>query len=137
MVIVPVVTAQVGWAVTEATGVVGATYGTAVTELLFGLEQPPTVWVTVYEPDVTVRGLPLPASLQVSEPVKLVTVKVELPQLFVTVSVGAPGTAIGLAVTELLAGLVQAPTVCVTVNEPDVTVRGLPLPPSLHVRVPV
>ena len=110
--------------------------GFAVTELLAGLVQPVTVCVTVNVPDVTVRGLPLPPSLQVSEPVKPDAVMVELPQLFTTAKVGA-GDKIGFAVTELLAGLTQPLIVWVTVNEPVVTVRGLPLPASLQVSEPV
>ena len=117
-------------------GAPGTGVGLAVTELLDELVQPPTVCVTVNEPEVTVRGLPVPASLQVNEPVKPLAVIVELPQLFVTAKVGAAG-AVGFAVTELLAGLTQPLIVCVTVNEPDVTERGLPVPASLQVSVPV
>ena len=40
---------------------------------------------------------------------------VELPQLFTTVNTGAAGTGSGAVVTELLTGLVQPPTVWVTV----------------------
>ena len=50
---------------------------------------------------------------------------------------GAGGAAVGFAVTWLLAALVQPFTVCVTVKVPVVTVLGLPVPPSLHVKVPV
>ena len=56
--------------------------------------------------------------------------------MFVTAKVGAEDT-VGLAVTELLDELVQPPTVCVTVNVPDITVRGLPVPASLQVSEPV
>ena len=61
------------------------------------------------------RGLPDPASLQVNVPVKPLAVSVELPQLLTTAKVGAPGTAVGAAVTLLLLALLQPPTVCVTV----------------------
>jgi len=53
----------------------------------------------------------------------------------VTAKLGAAG-AVGFAVTELLAGLTHPAIVCVTVNEPDVTVRGLPVPASLQVNAP-
>ena len=88
--------------------------GLAVTELLAGLTHEPTVCVTVKLPDVTVRGLPVPASLQVNVPVKPLAVMVELVQLFTTAKVGAFDI-VGLAVTELLALLIQPATVCCTV----------------------
>ena len=66
-------------------------------------------------PAPTVRGLPVPASLQVKVPVKPLAVSVELPQLFTTAKVGAPGTAVGAAVTLLLFALIQPDTVCLTV----------------------
>ena len=50
---------------------------------------------------------------------------------------GADGVEVGFAVTGLLAALVHPFTVCVAVRVPDVTVLGLPVPPSLHVNVPV
>ena len=50
---------------------------------------------------------------------------------------GADGAAVGFAVTWLLAALIHPFTVCVAVKVPDVTVLGLPEPPSLHVNVPV
>ena len=50
---------------------------------------------------------------------------------------GADGVVIGFAVTWLLATLIHPLTVCVAVKVPDVTVLGLPVPPSLHVNVPV
>ena len=73
------------------------------------------------------------------DPVKPEAVKSELPsQLFVTPTVGAAGVFLGAGVTELLALLVQPFTVWVTVRAAvEVTVRGLPLPPSLQVSVPV
>lgn len=78
-----------------AKAALGTCFGAGVTELLAGLGQPPTVCVAVSAVvDVTVRGLPLPPSLQVSVPVKLLAVTVALPQLFTTASVGAPGTAL-------------------------------------------
>ena len=61
------------------------------------------------------RGLPVPASLQVKVPVTPLAVSVELPQLFTTAKVGALGTAVGAAVTELLDKLVQPLIVWVTV----------------------
>ena len=57
------------------------------------------------------RGLPVPASLQVKVPVTPLAVNVELPQLFTTAKVGALGTGVGAAVTLLLALLVHEPTV--------------------------
>ena len=50
---------------------------------------------------------------------------------------GAGGDAVGFAFTWLLAALVHPFTVCVAVKLPEVTVLGLPVPPSLHVSVPV
>lgn len=64
---------------------------------------------------VTVLGFPVPPSLQISVPVTPVAVSVEFPQLSATVKTGADGMGIGAVVTELLARLVQPPTVCVTV----------------------
>ena len=49
-----------------------------------------------------------------NEPVKLLAVSVELPQLFATVTVGAFGTTFGAEVPEP-AELVQEPIFCVTV----------------------
>ena len=113
---VPVGTVQPGCTDTVAVGAAGNATGAAVTELLIILVHPPTVCVTVYVPAVvTVLGLPVPASLQVSVPVAPVAVMVELPQLFTTVNTGAAGTGNGAVFTELLTGLVQPPTVCVTV----------------------
>ena len=61
------------------------------------------------------RGLPVPASLQVNVPVTPLAVSVELPQLLATAKVGALGTAVGAAVTLLLLALIQPATVCLTV----------------------
>ncbi|ALD21340.1 hypothetical protein AM218_09080 [Hymenobacter sp. DG25A] len=120
-------------------GAPGVGLGAGVTELLAGLVQPFTVWVTVRAVvEVTVRGLPVPPSLQVSvlPATKLVAVTVELSQLFTTPSTGAAGVGLGAGVMELLAGLIQPFTVCLTVSAVvDVTVRGLPEPPSLQVSV--
>ena len=106
-VMVPVGVVQVGCCVTLAVGAAGAVFGAGVTELLAGLTQPPTVCVAVSAVVVvTVRGLPLPPSLQVSVPMTLLAVTVELPQLSNTASVGAPGTGVTVMATELLvAGL--------------------------------
>ena len=85
-----------------------------LTELLAALVHPPTVCVTVKVPAVViVLGLPVPPSLHVSVAprVTAVAVIVELPQLFTTVKTGAVGIAVGAVVTELLAALVQPPTV--------------------------
>ena len=49
-----------------------------------------------------------------NELVKLLAVSVELPQLFCTVTVGAPGIILGSDFPEP-AGLIQPFTVCVTV----------------------
>ena len=87
---------------------------------------------------VTVLGLPVPASLQVSEPLTPVAVITALPQLFTTDNTGAAGTGKGAVVTALLPALLQPPSDCVTVYVPAVvTVLGLPDPPSLQVNVPV
>ena len=53
---------------------------------------------------VTVLGLPVPASLQVSVPVTPVAVMVELPQLFITVNTGAAGKGFTVTVTSLVIG---------------------------------
>ena len=59
-----------------------------------------------------VLGLPVPPSLHVSVvPAGVLTERVELPQLFTTDKTGAAGIAVGAVVTELLAALVQPPTV--------------------------
>lgn len=114
--IVPVGIVHPGCVNTVAAGVAGNATGTVVTELLFRLVQPPTVCVTAYVPAVvTVLGLPVPASLQVSVPVTPVAVMVELPQLFATDNTGAAGTGNGAVVTALLLVLEQPPVVCVTV----------------------
>ena len=118
-------------------GAGGADNGAAVTLLLGTLVHPPTVCVAVKLPDVTVLGLPVPPSLHVSVPVTPLAVITDEPQLFWTVNVGAGGADVGAAVTLLLGTLVHPPTVCVAVKLPDVTVLGLPVPPSLHVSVPV
>src|SRR4030095_12294834 len=76
-------------------------------------------------------------SLHVRVPVTPLAVITADPQLFCIANVGAGGAVSGAAVTELLATLVHVPIVCVTVYVPVVTVLGLPVPPSLHARVPV
>jgi hypothetical protein len=92
---------------TAKVGGEGIESGAAVMELLLALTQPFTVRVTVYVPEVTVLGFPLPASLQVKKPPVPLAVIVEFPQLFTTDKVGAAGTANGVAVTELLFALTQ------------------------------
>ena len=57
----------------------------------------------------------MPPSLQVKVPVTPVAVIVEVPQLLMTLNTGALGTAVGLAVTELLLVLVHPLDVCVNV----------------------
>ena len=118
-------------------GALGITLGFAVTELLFALVHPFVVCVTVYVPALTVRGFPVPPSLQVNVPVTPVAVIVDVPQLLMTLNTGALGKALGLAVTALLVALVHPLDVCVTVYVPELTVRGFPVPPSLQVNVPV
>ena len=114
--IVPVGDAQVGCTVADAAGVAGKAFGAVVTKLLTRLPQLPFDCVTVNVPAfVTVLGLPVPPSLQVSVPVTPLAVIVELPQLLTTVSTGVAGTGKGAVVTALLATLGQMPTVCVTV----------------------
>ena len=53
---------------------------------------------------VTVLGLPVPASLQVSVPVTPVAVMVELPQLLTTVNTGAAGKGVTVTVTSFVMG---------------------------------
>jgi hypothetical protein len=119
------------------TGAEGMGVGFAVTLLLLTEVHPATVCVAVNVPEVTVRGLPDPASLQVKVPVTPDAVMVEFPQLFTTLNIGAEGMGVGFAVTLLLLTEVHPATVCVAVKVPDVTVRGLPVPASLQVKVPV
>ena len=114
--IVPVGDTQVGCTVADAAGVDGKAFGAVVTVLLVRLLQLPFDCVTVNVPAfVTVLGLPVPPSLQVSVPVTPLAVIVELPQLLTTDSTGVAGTGKGAVVTALLATLGQMPTVCVTV----------------------
>jgi hypothetical protein len=95
-------------------GADGTKGGAAVTELLVPLVHPFDDWVTVYEPDVTVLGFPLPPSLQIKVPVIPLAVITELPQLFVIDSEGISGVVLGAAVTALLEPLTQPFIVCVT-----------------------
>src|ERR1035437_1512399 len=72
-----------------------------------------------------------------NEPVKLLAVSVELPQLFCTVTVGATGIVLGAAMPEP-AALVHPLTVLVTVYVPAaVTVIEEAVDPLLHNKVPV
>ena len=97
---------------TLSTGAVGTGKGAVVTELLDILVHPPEVWFTeIVVAVVNVLGLPVPPSLQVSVPVTLLAVTVELPQLFTTDNTGADGTGKGAVVTVLLVILGQVPTV--------------------------
>ena len=74
-----------------------------------------TVCVTVYVAEfVTVIELAVEPLLHNNEPVKLVAVNTELPQLFVTVTVGAGGITFGADVP-LPVALTQPFTVWVTV----------------------
>jgi hypothetical protein len=97
--------------------------------------------VTVIGPATTVKflGLPEPASLHVNVPVTPVALMEEFPQLFTTDKTGAAGIVRGAAETALLATLVHPPTVCIAVNAPEAVVKflGLPVPASLHIKVPV
>ena len=126
--------------VTETPGAAGVVLGAGDTELLASLVHPFTVWVTVSAVVVvTERGLPLPPSLhtRVAPFTSPVAVIVDVPsQLSTFPSVGAAGFVFGAGVMELLDPLVHPLTVCVTVRAVvEVTVRGLPLPPSLQVSV--
>jgi hypothetical protein len=117
--------------------VFGTLKGLAVTALLLALAQLFTVCNTVYDPDVTVLGLPMPPSLQVNTPITPEAVIEEFPQLFTTVNTGAAGNPKGFAETTLLLELSHPFTVCVTEKFPEFTIRGFPLPPSLQFKVPV
>ena len=66
-------------------------------------------------PELTVRGLPEPPSLQVKVPETPVAVMVDVPQLLITLKTGALGITFGFALTELLFALVHPLEVCVTV----------------------
>jgi hypothetical protein len=117
--------------------VLGLLNGLAVTELLIELTHPLSSCVAVYVPDVTVLGLPEPPSLQISVPTIPFAVTTELPQLFNKDKAGAAGTANGLAVTTLLKELTHPATVCVTLNEPELIILGLPVPKSDQFNVPL
>lgn len=72
-----------------------------------------------------------------NDPVKLLAVNTELPQLFETVTVGAVGIIFGAAVP-LPAGPVHPFTCCVTVRVPaEATVMEAVVSPVLHTKVPV
>ena len=96
---------------TVTTGAEGTGNGLAVTTAA-SETQVPMVCVTEYVPEVTViLGVVAPFDHSRFEPV---AVSVDVPQLSDTVTIGADGMVIGVAVPEP-AALVHPPTVCVTV----------------------
>lgn len=96
---------------TLTVGAVGVVLGAGVIELLAPLVHPLTVWVTVRDVvELTVRGFPLPPSLQlrVAPLTRPVAVMVDVPShLSSLLRVGAAGVVFGAGVTELLAALVH------------------------------
>lgn len=123
-VIVPVGVPQVG-CTTSAVGADGLLLGAGVTDALAVLVHPFNACVAVNaEVEITVRGLPLPPSLQASAaPLRRpVTVSVELPsQLSTLLSVGAPGVGLTVSVTgdfEKTDGFVLLATFAYTMQEP-------------------
>jgi hypothetical protein len=87
--------------VTVTVGAVGTVFGAEV-PLPVGLVHPLTVCVTVYVAAlVTVIEVLVAALLQSRDPVKLLAVNKELPQLFVTVTVGAVGIVLTVNVAAL------------------------------------
>jgi hypothetical protein len=133
IVMVPFAIVHEGWVVTLAVGATGIGKGAVDTAVLAGLTQPLMVCVTVNDPGaLTVRGLPVPASLQVRVPVNPLAVILELPQVSVTNSCGAGGIGLIITVTELLVAfgvVAQAALLVITthtisplVNDEDVNV---------------
>jgi len=101
--------------ITDIPGADGIGVGAAV-PLAAGLEQPSTVWVTVYVPAVvTVIELVVSPVLHNIDPVAPVAVSTELPQLFVTSTAGASTVEIKGAAVSLPSALVHPLIVCVTV----------------------
>lgn len=93
----------------------GVGLGAAV-PLAAGLVHPLTVWVTVYAPGaVTVIEAVVAPVLHNKEPVNDPAVKIELPQLLVTVTVGAGTLELKGAAVPLPGALVHPFTVCLTV----------------------
>ena len=103
---------------TVTTGVAGVAFGAAMPEPA-ALVHPLTVLVTVYVPAVVtvIEAVVAPVLHNIVPPVGID--KVELPQLFTTVTTGVAVIAFGAAVPEP-AALVQPPTVLVTVYVPAV-----------------
>jgi hypothetical protein len=97
---------------TVTTGADGIAFGAAMLEPA-ALVQPFAVWVTVYEPPVaTVMEELVSPVLHNKEPPALVA-NTLLPQLLLTVTTGAAGAAVGVAMPDP-AALVQPFTVWVT-----------------------
>ena len=120
---------------TVTTGVAVVATGAATPEPA-ALVQPPTVLVTVYVPAVVtvIEAVVAPLLHNMVPPAGID--KVELPQLFTTVTTGVAGVAFGAAMPEP-AALVQPLTVLVTVYVPAVvTVIEAVVAPLLHNIVP-
>src|SRR4030095_3755119 len=99
---------------TAIPGADGIGIGAAV-PLAIGLEQPSTVWFTVYVPAVvTVIELVVSPVLHNIDPVSPVAVSTELPQLLAISIPGASTVEVTGAATPLPASLVQPLIVCVT-----------------------
>ena len=100
------------------------------------LVHPPTVCVTVYVPAVVtvIEAVVAPLLHNIVPPAGID--KVEVPQLFTTVTTGVAGAVFGAAMPEP-AALVQPFTVCVTLNVPALlTVIDEPVEPVLHNKLP-
>lgn len=99
---------------TVITGLVGIAFGED-TPVPAALIHPFTVWVIVYVAElVTVIEVVVALLLQNNDPVKLLAVNTELPQLFTTETVGADGIVFGADVP-VPAALIHPFIVCVTV----------------------
>jgi len=121
---------------TVTTGVDGTAAGAAVAEPA-ALVQPFTVCVTLYDPalETVIDGVVAPV-FHANVPVALVD-KMDVPQLFTTVTTGVDGVVFGEAVAEP-AELTQPFTVCVTLYDPAFeTVIDAVVAPVLHANVPV
>ena len=87
----------------------------AATPLFAGLIQPFTVCVTVYVPaDITVIDVVVAPLLHNNVPEKPEAVSTELPQLFITSTIGASTTEVNGAAVPPAAALVHPLIVCVT-----------------------
>ena len=120
---------------TVTNGVAGVATGAAMPEPA-ALVHPLTVLVTVYVPPVVTVINDVVAPVLHNKLPPAVVDKVEVPQLFTTVTTGVAGVVFGAAMPEP-AALVQLPTVDVTVYVPaTLTMIDEPVEPVLHNKLP-